>query len=458
MKKFLSHIFAFVLIFAGCTKSEIHDTFKQITIEADSESPVLTKSTASDDGKIGWSEGDKIGVYDAANRGYVLNYVSGTEKSFSGKVSGSPTFKLAISPYNSAESLSSDIYTIILPEYYDNYVHGTTNAPMVASAPAKDDNGDYVFSFKHVAALVKITYKRVPVGTKSLHLKADGNIAGTLSFSTDDDEATFTTPKSDGASEVTLELGSAVTSAGQTLSFYVPVPVANYSYFQVKLTDVNDETIFGTAKKVSVSDRYRRAELHILPTIDLSVVDLGLSVKWASCNLGASSPEESGDCYAWGETETKSEYTLDNYKWGSTWYNLTKYVFEGEWGSMYGKDDYLDSKAVLDSEDDAASLNLGGSWRMPTQAEWKELCESCTWTYTTLNGVNGYKITGTSGNSIFLPVAASQPYADALYWSSSVVQDLCYQAYATGFTSEAHKHDYTVGRSNGLAIRPVIGK
>lgn len=149
-------------------------------------------------------------------------------------------------------------------------------------------------------------------------------------------------------------------------------------------------------------------------------VDLGLSVKWASFNVGASSPEEYGDYFAWGETEPKSTYSRITYKWcnGSST-SMTKYCTSSSFGTV-------DGKTILDLADDAAHVNWGGNWRMPTKAEQDELrnTNNCTWTWTTQNGVNGYKVTSKkNGNSIFLPAAGSSlGYAGSsgYYWSSSL--------------------------------------
>lgn len=120
-----------------------------------------------------------------------------------------------------------------------------------------------------------------------------------------------------------------------------------------------------------------------------TAVDLGLSVYWASCNVGAEKPEDYGDFYAWGETKPKDSYTIDKY----SYYNSKK-------------DEYIDiGQDISGTEYDAATVNLGNDWRMPTQSEAKELSENCTWEWTQINGVNGYKVTGKNGNSIFLPSA-----------------------------------------------------
>ena len=182
------------------------------------------------------------------------------------------------------------------------------------------------------------------------------------------------------------------------------------------------------------------------PETPYEYVDLGLSVKWATCNVGATTPEEYGDYFAWGEVEPKTNYNLDTYKYydGS---NFTKYT---------GSD-----KTVLDPEDDAATANWGGSWRMPTKAEQDELRNNCTWTWITQSGVNGYKVTGPNGNSIFLPAAgylrggallSAGSYVD--YWSSSLYTGSPSFAYYVGFNS-VYVDWYYNGRCFGFAVRPV---
>lgn len=153
------------------------------------------------------------------------------------------------------------------------------------------------------------------------------------------------------------------------------------------------------------------------PAKALSAIDLGLSVKWGSCNLGASKPEEFGNYYAWGETKPKDDYSSETYKLGET----------DPKGSMvptkYCSQDRL---TELKAEDDAATIALGGKWRMPTGDELKELVDKCTWTLTSQNDVKGYLVTGPSGNSIFLPGAGMKRNTAVLYlgeptyWSSSV--------------------------------------
>lgn len=126
-------------------------------------------------------------------------------------------------------------------------------------------------------------------------------------------------------------------------------------------------------------------------------VDLGLSVQWATTNIGSENPEDFGDFYAWGETTPKKVYNWESYKWAKgSETTLTKYCMIEEYGKK-------DLKFALDPEDDAATVNWGPDWHTPTTAEWKELINNCTWSKTRIELMNGYKITGKNGNWIFLP-------------------------------------------------------
>ena len=182
----------------------------------------------------------------------------------------------------------------------------------------------------------------------------------------------------------------------------------------------------------------------------MEYVDLGLSVKWAKCNLGASKPSGYGDYYAWGETEPKPNagYSWETYKWG-TEDNLTKY-------------NDTDGKTILDPADDAATAKLGSSWRMPTSAEFKELLDNCTWTWTTQDDVNGYEVKSKkNGNSIFLPAAGIRIDSGRNgngnlggYWSSSLYTADTATAQHLYFNSDEFDW-YSNYRFCGLSVRPV---
>src|SRR5574344_1491031 len=160
-----------------------------------------------------------------------------------------------------------------------------------------------------------------------------------------------------------------------------------------------------------------RIDISVIDSMKLSkygtpdkAIDLGLSVKWASCNVGASSPEGYGGYYAWGETEEKSDYTESTYKYYDSKNN--KYIYIGS--------------SVSGTQWDVAHVKCGASWRMPTADELKELCQKCTWQETTYNGVNGWLVAGPNGDSIFLPAAGRRIGTDVYrrglsgdYWSAT---------------------------------------
>ena len=193
----------------------------------------------------------------------------------------------------------------------------------------------------------------------------------------------------------------------------------------------------------------------------------GKTLYWSTRNLCKSgfvnSPEDYGDYYAWGETEPKESYSWSTYKFntgGTLWSKVkfSKYNTDSSYGTV-------DNKTVLESSDDVASVNLGGKWRMPTDAEWTELRTKCTWTWTedyNGTGVKGQIVTATNGNSIFLPAAGSR-FDTSLgsagyrgyYWSSSLNTD--YPSYYARGVYFGSSGVYRGGesRNDGFSIRPV---
>ena len=178
----------------------------------------------------------------------------------------------------------------------------------------------------------------------------------------------------------------------------------------------------------------------------VGAVDLGLpsGLKWANMNVGASSPEGYGNYYAWGETTTKSNYTEGSYQYhnGSSYINIGSNIS----GTRY----------------DVARSQWGGNWRLPTAAEMQELKDRCTWTWTTYQGVPGYKVTGPNGNSIFLPAAGCRYGTEiydrgsyGYYWSGTLYESYfsCY-AYFLSFYSSDH-YVFSYYREYGHTVRPV---
>ena len=213
----------------------------------------------------------------------------------------------------------------------------------------------------------------------------------------------------------------------------------------------------------TMNENLENPELPEIPEIiKHEYVDLGLSVKWATCNVGANSPEEYGDYFAWGEVEPKGLYNWNTYKLCTAVDNecekLLKYVTSSNFG-------VVDNKLVLEAKNDAAAVNWGGNWRMPTKEEQNELIEKCTWVFKSKNGVDGYevisRIEGYHDKSIFLPAAG---YMDGMtnydldhgyYWSSSLYDDDDFSSYRLNFSSYTYPEMDYEPRHYGYSVRPV---
>ena len=188
-------------------------------------------------------------------------------------------------------------------------------------------------------------------------------------------------------------------------------------------------------------------------------IDLGLpsGLKWASCNVGATVPEQVGAYFAWGETQTKQIYDWENYKWcNGTDSVMTKYVTNPEFGQV-------DNLSVLKPEDDAAHVNWGGAWRMPTKDEFDELIHKCSWTLITMdNGTVGFQVKGPNGNTIFLPMGGYRnggmlrmlnKYGS--YWTSDLRPVYNNNGISADMVDKNHIDWMYHTRQEGYNIRPV---
>lgn len=213
-------------------------------------------------------------------------------------------------------------------------------------------------------------------------------------------------------------------------------------------------------------------------------VDLGLpsGTKWATCNIGATKPEEFGNYYAWGEVTPKDFYSWETYKYGNN-NQLTRYNTD----SRYGRNGFADGKTTLELEDDAAHFNWGGKWTMPTEEQWEELSTQCYWVWTESydgSGVNGYIVYKAKAEAdkgvkvfkdisplssyslsdahIFLPAAGCRGDGDlvgagsgGVFWSSSLDAD------DPGYACGVYFITCSVGSSGGYrycggSVRAVI--
>lgn len=250
---------------------------------------------------------------------------------------------------------------------------------------------------------------------------------------------------SDGGSFITAKGVCWSTSSNPTIDDNKTVDGAGAGAFTSQLSGLEPQTTYYVRAYATNKDGTGYGSIHEFTSgygiNGYDYVDLGLpsGLKWATCNVGANSPEEYGNYFAWGETVTKSEYTQDN--------SLT---YGRPMGDISGNVQY-----------DAATANWGGTWRMPTEAELNELVNKCTCKWATQNGVNGYKVTGPNGNSIFLPAAGTRGGTSldgagdyGVYWSSTPGGNDYYACYLffNSYGQSMYDDSY---RISGFTIRPV---
>ena len=239
-------------------------------------------------------------------------------------------------------------------------------------------------------------------------------------------------------------------SVDEENNYYLPIVIGKKgNIFYRSYIKVDGKIYYGDSRTFFIKE--------LIPT----PVDLGLSVKWSPYNIGASSPFETGNYYAWGEIESKYNFGIETYKLCSGSINaMSKYCTVGIYGLK-------DGKTHLENEDDAAYINWGDKWRMPTIEEFNELINSCTWTWVSLDGVSGFTVksnkSGHTNDSIF--IIASGIYTHSMnlvknqscgYWSSSLDTDIPNTAWSLGGGgSNSSSFTLTQYRYTGQTIRPV---
>lgn len=470
------------------TKSEYVNSVR-VTVE-DFKPETTTRTTYTVDGSgfhFQWADGDALGIYP----------IGGDQVKFpisNGDGSASATFD------GGAWKLRSEYqYAAYYPFSVDNYKIDQTALPvsftgqtqngngstahlgaydyLACAATAPDANGGVDLTMKHLGAFLRLQLTMPKADTfSSVVLESDGAkfvTAGTF-------DLTATTPAitpTATSSTYTINLTNvATTEKNQVVTVYAIVAPTNLSASTIKVTvhGAGQTTYVQTVpgKNFTARSAYNIAvdnfpsgtnasgeDVSWEETATTGVenghewVDLGLpsGLKWATCNVGASKPEKSGDYYAWGETEPyysnqnpltwkegkSNGYNNRSYKWfyaGS----ITKYFCASDMGGT------IDNKIVLDATDDAATINWGGKWRMPTRLEIDELCDYCHWNWTTQNGVEGYLVTSNNNKeSIFLPKTGEYINTEltsvswGCYWSSSLIEEESVAAYEFVFNSSS---------------------
>lgn len=256
---------------------------------------------------------------------------------------------------------------------------------------------------------------------------------------------------SDGGKSVT-EVGIVYsTSPNPTTTNALIQHAANQETFSVTLTNLTNGTKYYVRSYAKNSVGIAYSQVKEFTTLQYEYIDLGLSVKWAKCNVGRIHPQEGGSYYPWGEISIYSNYTYGwtFYRWckGSE-HSLTKYNTDSAYGTV-------DNKTTLDPEDDTATANWGGDWRMPTQKEFEELKNNCSFNYEygswgsgTYSGIRiRSNIPGYTDNSIFIPFGS--------YWSSTLCTSKPSYAYCALINSNGFSTSGIKTRENAVFIRPV---
>jgi len=483
-----------------------------------------TKTSLDEHGNVLWKQGDQISIFAAStvNQHYQVTDDSDGKTAAALNQVSAPGFvagteienNVAFYPYSSTASIAKNsgnyvISSITLPATQNYAVNSFGNGafPMAAVTSSTSDKN---LKFKNIVGGLKLQLK----GTASIaSISVTGNNneilcgAANVTVSTSNIPSINLTDAS--AKTVTLDCGTGVALNTSTATSFVIAlpPMTMTGGFTVVATDTEGKQM---EIKTTKSQTITRSNLLKMPEVTYegvatgpvyAYVDLGLSVKWATMNVGATTPTDYGDYFAWGATEPLYEpgyaqedpqshwktgksagYTYMNtpYQTANTDFSFASYL-DTKWTKYVGSttSEYKDAsatdsdalKTVLDASDDAASVNWGGSWRMPTKAELDELCstDNCTWDWyysgnSEFDGIAGYKVTskksGYTDKFIFLPAAGYREDTDlgrvgsrGYYWSSSLYSSGTCCAYDLGFSNLDNTFYYD--RYRGQSIRPV---
>lgn len=437
-----------------------------------------TRVYTNEDLLLRWTADDRVSIFgmNTLNQQYRFMGETGDNAGGFSKVEGAEyvtgnpiSHTVSVYPYQASTKISEDeVVTVTLPAE-QSYAENTFGLGANTMVSVSEDN---FLQYKNVGGYLRLSLYGEGVTVSSITLKGNNGekLAGKASVTMPLGSVPTVEMASDAVSEITLVCDTPVvlgSTEAESKDFWFVVPPTTFSRgFTVSVSQISGIVYEKSMTKGIDIERSKLSKMSPLKVKgDYPVpeaVDLGLpsGLKWASFNLGASAPEEYGDYYAWGETQPKDQYDWSTYKWcmGTEW-SMTMYCSN----SQYGYNGFTDTNTVLDSKDDAAHVNLGGSWRMPTEAEFSELLDNCDWGWISMNGIIGRKVTGPNGNSIFLPVAGSRDYKYTYgsgycgnYWSSSLDRSIPEYAQSVSFNSEK-VYWLADFRNQGLSVRPVYG-
>ena len=434
MKNLFYVISIVALLFSACTKEETPTVSQVVTINATIGSDTRIALGEVDEKKVSWSEGDIINL--TINEvAYPFIWLEGTTFAYTGD---------AQLPVLEEDMLIQATYA---PTYSTNQtgLKADVGRYMALSAEksvtSEQSYGELSLNFSHETSVLKLTLSNADFKGKEvtdIMVKAGATVIASAS-------ETF--------------MGDA--ESGSVVAYLAVQPGAMNNVTLHATCDGNTYTNSLSNNTLVAGKIYK-----IEKSLPYSYVDLGLSVKWATCNVGANSAEEAGDYFAWGETEPKDIYSYASYKYMATQYltSLTKYCFNSE----YGNEGFTDDLTTLLPEDDAATANLGSCWRMPTMEEITELFNNCSSMWTTINGVNGYLLTseveGYTDKSIFLPAAGFKDIEGIAYntnkygsyWSNMLYTEFNNPSQAIMLSISETLITFNLNvRTNGVSVRPV---
>lgn len=431
IKRSLAAIAISAAALAGCQEIQIENDYTPKKYYASMEEfQPDTKTYLGEGNQILWSEGDFIEVFDGGEYGYYEVSESSVGKSSAEFVKipeyGGPTVKCdRLFALYSGNFTLEDQYTIpktdmgelIIPisiSSWGSLYHSSilNNLPMVAVSPI----GSQELSFKNVGGVIKLSIKG---NTKITSIIIEGNseehIAGYAYVTVDEDGIHQISPSEDaGYYEQSIQYEDSyypiMLSEEEATDFYIPIiPTDFKNGFTVTITDaVGNEYIKTTNKRNEVK------RSHILTMPEFSIerpqlppssgqwIDLGLSVKWAAWNLGAESPEEYGDKYAWGETKPRSGSSLSNLI--EHYEHKVKVYSEEDPDGWHWEFKFIGNN-ICGTQYDAAHVQWGQGARMPNNSEIRELCRECEFDYGTYKETEGFFVTGPNGKVIFLPAS-----------------------------------------------------
>ena len=448
---------------------------ERLEFTASIEDEAQTRSSVDANLNFYWSPGDQVSLFygPSGNTAGSLFTAQNTEitqsTTFTGTISaftgmgndGVPLSFWSVSPYLASNRSDGNSVQATLPTVQqavaENFASNTML--MVAKSYALS------LSFKHVGAMLHIRMSRSDIVAVTFRGNAGETVAGRVSVTMDaNDKPVWSPINGQGGKSVRLEKPDGFVAG--TYYYLYFLPQAFPQGWSLTFETSNGKTGTYTSNN---SITFARAASRNVNGLDAKVtswknssgilpdyVEMGPGIYWATCNVGASSPEEYGDYFAWGETTPKNSFNWDNYKWG-TQTSFSRYVTKSSLGTV-------DNLTTLLPEDDAATATLGYPWKTPTREDWAWLMNNCTWTPMDIGYLVTSNVPGYEGNSIFLPpggvIYTPGPHligTAGCYWSSTLDVDSngAYTCYFTIDASYLYHQESDEWRYAGLLVRPV---